>query len=235
MYKTNYGNRNVPSAPPAGRILSGRALRRALGGIILTLALACCLRAQAQRTATAVVTLTNGSVASITVSDGGSGYVLVPTVTLVGGGGTGAIAAALVTDGAVSQIIILTVGGGFTTAPAVVIDPPPPTIIPAALSNSRVPALFVSGPAGQTQEVQYADALGSSNTWFTLTNIVLGAAVVVLMLGALDGVRAGPSAMGLDTTRHFHDGQPAHGARPLDERESADGGDVESGVLDGTI
>ena len=66
---------------------------------------------------------------------------------------------------------ILTVGGGFTTAPAVVIDPPPPTIIPAALSNSRVPALFVSGPAGQTQEVQYADALGSSNTWFTLTNI----------------------------------------------------------------
>jgi len=154
--------------------LPARATRRVLEVIILTLAFACCTGAYAQRTATAVATLVNGSVASIKVTDDGSGYAIVPTVTLVGGGGTGAAAIAMVAAGGVSQIIILTNGSGFTNPPTVMIDPPPPQIVPEPLSMSRVPLLFITGPAGQTQQVQYADALAPTNLWFALTNIVLG-------------------------------------------------------------
>jgi hypothetical protein len=76
-----------------------------LGAITLTVALACCYGAQAQRIATAVAIVANGSVARISVTDGGSGYFIIPTVTLVGGG-TDATAIAEVASGAVSRIII---------------------------------------------------------------------------------------------------------------------------------
>lgn len=148
--------------------------RRGLSLITLTIVLAWCFGAQAQRTATAVATVANGSLANITVTDGGSGYVTPPTIVLVGGGGTGATASALVTDGVVIQIIVLTVGSGFTNAPTVVIDPPPPAIQAATLSLRMMPVLAISGPAGEVQAIQYADALGNTNQWFTLTNVVLG-------------------------------------------------------------
>jgi hypothetical protein len=54
------------------------------------------------------------------------------------------------------------------------IDPPPPSFTPEALSISRVPRLFISSPAGQTQEVHYEDGLGPANRWITLTNIIEG-------------------------------------------------------------
>ena len=91
-----------------------------------------------------------------------------------GGRGTGATATALVADGVVVQIIILTVGSGFTAAPTVMIDPPPPAIQASALSLKLVPLLIINGPAGEVQEVQYANVLGNTNQWFALTNIALG-------------------------------------------------------------
>ncbi|MBU6401702.1 MAG: formylglycine-generating enzyme family protein [Verrucomicrobia bacterium] len=130
--------------------------------------------APAGRTATAVATVTNGLVSGITVLDGGAGYTLAPAVSLTGGGGAGATALALVNTGEVSQIIVLTPGGGYTNAPLVVIDPPPPGVTPATLAISVVPGLVVSGQPQTPMEIQYADALGDTNAWFTLTNLVLG-------------------------------------------------------------
>ena len=173
MNKRNYSNGHHHFPNPGLVPLAARP-QRALGLITLALALAWCLGAQAQRTATAVATVADGWVATITVTDGGAGYVTPPNVTLMGGGGTGATASALVTNGVVVQIVILTSGNGYTTAPAVTIDPPAPGIQPATLSISLVPVLFISGPPGEVQQIQYADALGSTNQWFALTNIVLG-------------------------------------------------------------
>src|SRR5260221_152029 len=98
--------------------------------------------------ATAVGTVANGSLASIVVSDGGSGYVEAPNVTFVGGGGSGAMAIAIVSGGSVSEIDIVAAGSGYTSAPVVVIDPPPPVATPATLSISLIPRLVINGQAG---------------------------------------------------------------------------------------
>ena len=142
--------------------------------IVITLGLAGYLEARAQEAATAVATVTNGSVDSIVITDGGSGYETPPDITFVGGGGSGASAIAQLSDGIVSQIVIQTPGNGYTTAPVVDIAPPPTPVTPAALSLSLVPKLNVTGEAWTIQQIQYADALGDPNQWFTLTNLVLG-------------------------------------------------------------
>jgi formylglycine-generating enzyme required for sulfatase activity len=133
------------------------------------------------RGATAVATITNGSVATIEITDGGSGYVAPPNVAFIDGGGSGASALAQVTAGAVSAILLETSGSGYTSAPAVAIDPPPPLIPPAVLSISLIPRLRITGQAWTVQQVQYADALGGTNQWFTLTNVVLGDVPFVLI------------------------------------------------------
>ena len=62
------------------KLLSATLL--ALTGIVF------CGSAQAQRTATAIPTVVNGFVVSVTVTDGGSGYTTPPAVTISGGGGS---------------------------------------------------------------------------------------------------------------------------------------------------
>ncbi len=171
-YKSRLGVRRQRPAAAAYRIL---------GLVALSLAFSWGLEAQAQRTATAVATVSGGSLVGITVTDGGAGYATPPTITLLGGGGTDASVVALVSGGAVTQILILTPGSGFTTAPTVVIDPPPPPTTPAALTISLVPKLTISGQAWEAQEVQYTDSLLNNNQWFTLTNIVLGDGPAVII------------------------------------------------------
>ena len=64
--------------------------------------------------ATAVATPgANGSIASLTLIDGGAGYTAIPTVT-ISGPGSGASATAAITTGAVSALAI-TAGAGYTT------------------------------------------------------------------------------------------------------------------------
>lgn len=55
-----------------------------------------------------------------TVTNGGSGYSVAPTVTLTGGSGAGATAEAIIYRGAVVYIRITAEGDGYTTAPTVV-------------------------------------------------------------------------------------------------------------------
>jgi autotransporter-associated beta strand protein len=54
-----------------------------------------------------------------TVTNGGSGYTSVPTVTFSGGGGSGATATAKVSGGAVTSFAITNGGSGYTSAPTV--------------------------------------------------------------------------------------------------------------------
>ena len=65
--------------------------------------------------------LTVGSVASISVTDGGSAYATAPTVAITGGGGTGALATAVVSAGAVVAINVTDGGSGYTSTPTVAI------------------------------------------------------------------------------------------------------------------
>ena len=61
----------------------------------------------------------NGSLDSIDVTAGGSGYTSSPLVAIVGGGGTGASATAIITKGAVSRILINEGGTGYTSQPQI--------------------------------------------------------------------------------------------------------------------
>lgn len=63
-----------------------------------------------------------GTLASITVSSGGSAYTSAPSVTITGGGGSGATAIATVTSGAVSSIEVSESGAGYTSAPTITIE-----------------------------------------------------------------------------------------------------------------
>lgn len=60
-----------------------------------------------------------GSVVTIAITNGGTGYTSTPTIALTGGGGTGASAVAGITAGAVTTITISNGGTGYTAAPAV--------------------------------------------------------------------------------------------------------------------
>jgi len=140
--------------------------------IALGLGLALYAQAHAQRTATATAQVVNGFVVGITVTDGGAAYVEPPTVTLAGGGGSGATATAFVANGAVSQIIVLTAGSGYATPPEVIISAPP--VQPTVLDIQIVPLLTIIGSPGDTNRIEWVNAIGEGNVWIPLTNVVLG-------------------------------------------------------------
>lgn len=62
----------------------------------------------------------NGSIYRLTVTNGGSGYAIAPTVTFSGGGGTSAAATAILLNGAVTQLAITNAGLSYSPAPTVV-------------------------------------------------------------------------------------------------------------------
>jgi autotransporter-associated beta strand protein len=67
----------------------------------------------------AIPVLSGGTVASVTVVDGGSGYTIAPAITFSGGGGTGATATATISGGVVTAITVVTPGANYTTEPLV--------------------------------------------------------------------------------------------------------------------
>ena len=85
-------------------------------------------RTWAAETATAVASVAQGKVSSVTVISAGSGYGTLPKVTITGGGGTGASAMAVLAGDKVAAIVVLTPGSGYTTIPDVVIEAPPKEI-----------------------------------------------------------------------------------------------------------
>ena len=133
-------------------------------------------RALAGETATAVATVTAGSVTGITVTSGGSGYTSEPSVTLSGGGGSGATAKAILSGDKVALILVLTAGTGYTGSPTVVVEAPPK---PLGVKLEMVPKLTVEGPAGSYGRVESAVSL--SGPWTMWTNVMVGAEGTVLV------------------------------------------------------
>ena len=127
--------------------------------------------ALAQRTATGEPVVYFGFVVTITVIDPGAGYVNPPTVSITGGGGTGALAEATITNGAVSHVTMLDAGSGYTNQPTVEFSPPPRS---TTIGLRMVPMLTVESEPYSWVTIQWANALGDTNQWFTLTNMVLG-------------------------------------------------------------
>ncbi len=82
----------------------------------------------ASQPASATAVVTSGFVTSISVVNGGNGYVVAPVVTLTGGGGSGATVTATVSGGGVTAITVVSAGSGYSSAPLVSIAPPPPDI-----------------------------------------------------------------------------------------------------------
>ncbi len=74
------------------------------------------------RTNTATFDLTF-NVASVAITNGGSGYNLV-SVRITGGGGTGAFGTAVVTSGVITSLTITDRGSGFTSLPTLAVDLP---------------------------------------------------------------------------------------------------------------
>jgi hypothetical protein len=72
-----------------------------------------------------------GDIGSITITNGGSGYYAVPTVTITGGNGTGATATAVLTSndstpiGSVDSVTVTNAGVGYTSVPTAVFSAPP--------------------------------------------------------------------------------------------------------------
>lgn len=63
-------------------------------------------------------------VRSIEVTNGGSGYIEAPIVTITGGGGSGATASSTIVNGSVTAVNIITAGGGYRSIPTVTIADP---------------------------------------------------------------------------------------------------------------
>jgi hypothetical protein len=63
----------------------------------------------------------NMGIGSITISNGGFGYLAAPSIIISGGNGTGASAIALLNAGAVSAIQMINAGQGYTTNPEITI------------------------------------------------------------------------------------------------------------------
>ena len=77
-------------------------------------------------TATAIATRTLDLVSSISLTNNGSKYISVPTVTISGGGGSGATATATLNSvGQVSGIVLTDTGSGYTSDPTVTIQASP--------------------------------------------------------------------------------------------------------------
>lgn len=68
---------------------------------------------------TALSPLSTGFIASISVTNGGSGYTQVPTITISGNGGASAFAT--LQNGSITSITVVNPGSGYTVAPTITI------------------------------------------------------------------------------------------------------------------
>ncbi len=106
-----------------------------------------------------LATWMNGSVISVTLTDGGHGYGdAPPPVYFLGGGGSGATGFASVSNGIVTGITMTHGGGGYTAAPKVLIAAPPgyPSLS-VAISQVRVAMTL---PVGYNYQLQATTDMG---------------------------------------------------------------------------
>ena len=119
-------------------------------------------------TATAGVVIT-GSVTSINVTNGGSGYITQPIVSIVGGGATSgsqAFATAQITAGTVTGITIVNGGSGYTSVPTISIS-----------GGGGTGATAVAVCRGPVDSINIVNA-GSQYTYEPTINLISGSGAV---------------------------------------------------------
>lgn len=138
-----------------------------------------------------------GSVLTIGVTSGGSGYLTAPAVTISGGGGSGAAAVATVANGMVTSINVTNFGSGYTSAPTVTIAPPTAASTAAAtatIAGGAITAVnLTSGGAGYTV-APTVTVTGAATTQASITaNIENGVVTGFNILNPGAGYAAAPT------------------------------------------
>lgn len=114
--------------------------------------------------ATATARIGSSTVQSVTIVDGGSGY-LNPAVEAVGGGGSGAILQAIVTAGVITNVIVINAGQGYTSAPTLIVTDNAGTgaDLNAVISGSPILSIdIVNGGSGYTSPSVAIDGGGGA-------------------------------------------------------------------------
>ena len=69
-----------------------------------------------------IETMDSGEIASVTITNGGSGHTVNPTIKAVGGGGTGAVFSTTIGSGVLLTVTIDNAGSGYTSFPTLIVD-----------------------------------------------------------------------------------------------------------------
>jgi len=95
------------------------------------------------------------SLGEIEVTNGGSGYSFVPTVSIAGGGGSGAAGVAVVSQGVVTDITMTNVGAGYTSNPTITISGAGGSAATATPRRGKVTAISVTdgGTGGKVASI----------------------------------------------------------------------------------
>jgi hypothetical protein len=89
----------------------------------------------------------NGFIIGATVTDGGCGYVIPPTISFSSQGGTGAAGYAQLSNGSVVNIVITNAGVGYPTNTLLLIAPPPIYASLGLVGNMVVPPPAMATPS----------------------------------------------------------------------------------------
>ena len=137
----------------------------------------------------------DGSITSISVDNGGSGYTSSPLVSIVGGGGSGAAATAIITKGVVSRVLINDGGTGYTSQPSI-------TIVggggssATATASVRGPIKSISVTNGGESYISKPDILLSSGTGAVAQPIVNdGRIISIAIISAGQGYTTAPEVI----------------------------------------
>jgi len=129
------------------------------------------MRGDAGTGAAAVATISGGVVTAITVINGGTGYTVIPTVTILGVG-TGATATASISGGSVSSITVTAGGTGYLSTPAVTISGGNSIIVKLRRWKSQGQAIVTVWEAGRIGFVDSSDTDNSITPIGTGTNAI---------------------------------------------------------------
>lgn len=132
------------------------------------------------------------SLGSIEVTNAGSGYSYIPTVSFTGGGGSGVSAVAVVSQGVVSGVTITNEGAGYTSDPTITISGAGGAGATAIARRGKVTAVTVDdgGTGGQIQSITVT-AAGANYT---------SAPTVVISGGGGSGATATATVVGGQVT-----------------------------------
>jgi hypothetical protein len=147
---------------------------------------------------TSISAQASGTLTSVTVTQGGSGYTGVPTITFSGGGAvTQATGTAIISGGQIVGVTVTSPGYGYTSIPTITVYPilGTVTLTPVLSSIQQTNATVSAGVNTTTMTLSYTTAPGTSGTvTSTASNNTITLSTVANMTVGNDIYFAGPSA-----------------------------------------